>query len=125
MARCLGGILKYVIVAVILLLLATFAATAAPAVAKRDRVDLNLYLRRATFDPLHTSQASAFAKAASSSRLRLMQFDSVPTAATRARLAAAGYQPLLYIPVNALLVRADVDPQSLAALPELRWSGAF
>ncbi len=117
--------MKYAIVAVILLLLTTFAAIAAPATAQPGAVDQNLYLRRVTFDPLHTSQASAFAHADSSSRLRLMQFDSVPTAETRAQLAAAGYHPLLYIPINALLVRADAHPQALAALPELRWSGSF
>ena len=117
--------MKYAIVAVILLLLTTLAANAAPVTAQPDAADQTLYLRRATFDPLQTAQISAFATTVSSSRLRLMQFDSVPTAATRARLAAAGYHPLLYIPVNALLVRADPHPQALATLAELRWSGAF
>ena len=81
--------MKYVIVAVILLLLILFAASAVPATAQPEAADQNLYLRRATFDPLHTAQTSAFAHADSSSQLRLMQFDSPPTAATRARLAAA------------------------------------
>ena len=54
-----------------------------------------------------------------------MQFDRVPTAEMRARLAAAGYHPLLYVPINALLVRVDAQVQTLAVLPELRWLGAF
>jgi hypothetical protein len=117
--------LKYAVVAIILLLLTTFAAIAAPATAQPRAADQNLYLRRVIFDPLQSSQTSAFANVDSSSRLRLMQFASVPTAATRARLAAAGYHPLVYIPVNALLVRADAHPQALATLPELRWLGSF
>jgi hypothetical protein len=117
--------LKYVIVAVILLVLTIFAASATPATAQPGAADQNLYLRRVTFDPLHIAQAPAFADVDSLSRLRLMQFASLPTAATRARLAAAGYHPLLYIPTNALLVRVDAHPQALAALPELRWSGSF
>lgn len=116
--------MKYVIVAVILLLLILSAAGAAPATAQPGAADQNLYLRRTTFDPLHAGQISA-ANADSPSQLRLMQFASPPTAATRARLAAAGYHALLYVPINALLVRVDAHPQALVALPELRWSGAF
>ncbi len=115
--------MKYAVV--IFILLTTFAASAAPATAQPGAVDQNLYLRRITFDPLQSAQTAAFANVDSSSRLRLMQFDSVPTAAMRARLAADGYHPLLSIPVNALLVRVDSHPQALAALHELRWSGAF
>jgi len=117
--------LKYAIIAIIVLLLTTFAASAAPTTAVPGAADHNLYLRRVSFDPLHTAQIAAFANADSSSRLRLMQFNSVPTSAMRAQLAAAGYHALLYIPINALLVRADVHPQALAALPELRWSGSL
>ena len=117
--------MKYSIVAIILLLLTTFASSAAPATAQPGAADRNLYLRRGTFDPLHSAQTAAFTNADSSSRLRLMQFASVPTAAMRARLTAAGYRTLLYIPTNALLVRVEAHPQALAALPELSWSGAF
>lgn len=118
--------MKYAIVAVISMLLILFAAIAPPATAQPGTSDLNLYLRRATFDPLRTPRTSASTAADLSSRLLLVQFESVPTAETRAQLIAAGYQPLLYVPNNALLVRAaDPRPATLAALPELRWTGTF
>ncbi|MEO7913388.1 MAG: S8 family serine peptidase, partial [Roseiflexaceae bacterium] len=117
--------MKNAIVAFILLALTLFAASAASATAQLGAADQSLYLRRMTFDPLKVAPTSAIASADSSSRLRLLQFASVPTAAMRARLAVAGYHTLLYIPINALLVRADAHPQALAALPELRWSGVF
>jgi subtilisin family serine protease len=121
-----GGILKFAIVAIISMLLISFATSAPPATAQLGAADHNLYLRRAVFDPLHAPQASAVPSADPSSGLLLVQLDSLPTAEARARLAAAGYQPLLYIPDNALLVRARAARlQALAALPGLRWAGAF
>ncbi|HJZ48928.1 MAG TPA: S8 family serine peptidase [Roseiflexaceae bacterium] len=117
--------MKYAIVAIVSMLLITFAI-APPATAQPGAPDQNLYLRRATFDPLRAPQISAAPDTDPSSGLLLVQFDSVPTAETRARLAAAGYRPLLYVPSNALLVRAvGARTQSLAELPALRWTGAF
>ncbi|HEU5101577.1 MAG TPA: S8 family serine peptidase [Roseiflexaceae bacterium] len=114
--------MKYVIVAIILMLI-PFTTLAPPATAQPGAADHYLYLRRATIDPSRVPQTSVVAPA---SGLLLVQLDSVPTTETRARLAAAGYQPLLYIPDSALLVRASAArPQALAALPELRWTGAF
>lgn len=117
--------MKYAIVLIISMLQIPFA-TIAPAATAQPAAAHNLYLRRSVFDPLRTPQSSALPAGDQSSGLLLVQLDSVPTADTRARLAAAGYRPLLYIPDNALLVRASAArPQALAALPELRWAGAF
>jgi len=118
--------LKYVIVAVISMLIIPFAAIARPATAQPGAADQYIYLRRAIVDPLRAPRTSASLNAGLSSGLLLVQLDSVPTAETRASLAAAGYQPLLYIPNNTLLVRPKGGrPQALAALPGLRWAGAF
>jgi len=110
------------------LLAITLFVLAAPATsAQPDRTSIKIYLRRATFDPLRTTPSIASAlQADPSSRLALAQFTSEPTAQIRQALAAAGAQPLLYIPDNALVVRLG-KPQSAAfpALPELRWYGPF
>jgi hypothetical protein len=87
---------------------------------------LNLHLRRATFDPLREAAPTTIAPSDSTSRLLLVQFDTLPDDRTRATLASAGLRPLLYIPDNALLVRAiRADPPSSWRLPGLRWSGPF
>ncbi|HEX9370490.1 MAG TPA: S8 family serine peptidase, partial [Roseiflexaceae bacterium] len=111
----------------IALVLAAFAPVAPPAASGRDVAGLNLYLRRATFDPLRsTPQISSAMRAGPSSRLAIAQFDAAPTGATRAALAAAGRRPLVYIPDNALLVdAAGAPPSALAGLPGLRWYGPF
>src|SRR6266498_1714623 len=80
----LGGVIlaKKSLVA-IALVLAAFAPVAPPAASGRDVAGLNLYLRRATFDPLRsTPQISSAMRAGPSSRLAIAQFDAAPTGAT-------------------------------------------
>src|SRR6185436_9214180 len=109
------------------LLLAIFVVIVPAAGAQHDNSNINLYLRRAVFDPLRSVPPIASAlRSSSASHLLLVQFESVPTSETRARLEAAGYRPLLYIPTNGLLVRVEgARLGARVALPGLRWSGPF
>ncbi len=108
--------------AIILLVLTASVASAQP-----NRTSIKIYLRRATFDPLSALPSIASTlQADATSRLLLAQFDSEPTAEIRQALVAAGAQPLLYIPDNALVVRLDgTHAAALPALPGLRWYGSF
>ena len=88
---------------------------------------MNIYLRRATFDPLRSAPSIASTlQADTSSRLVLAQFTSAPTADTRRALAAAGATALMYIPDNTLVLRLGAAGRpAITALPGLRWSGPF
>lgn len=85
---------------------------------------LRLYLRRAVFDPLlHPRQPSALAAGASRSGLLLVQLSSAPDADARARLDAAGLEPLAYVPDNGFVVRLRPGTRGPLVLDNLRWSG--
>jgi serine protease AprX len=117
---------SYAIVSALLAL--ALLVLAAPATsAQPDRASINIYLRRATFDPLRTTPSIASTlQADTTSRLVLAQFTTEPTAKIRQALAAAGARPLLYIPDNALVVRlGNRQPAALPDLPGLRWYGPF
>lgn len=105
--------------AVICTLLGALAPTpsqAAPA--------LRLYLRRAVFDPLlHPRQPSALAAGAPRTGLLLVQLSSPPDADARARLDAAGLEPLAYVPDNGFVVRLRPGTRGPLVLDNLRWSG--
>jgi subtilisin family serine protease len=108
----------------LLVLLALAGPTVAAQPAGRP---MNLYLRRATFDPLRvTPRVASGQPTLDTSRLLIVQFEHVPDAGSRAALLAAGLRPLNYIPTNALLVRVLSDgTPALAAVPGVRWSGPF
>jgi subtilisin family serine protease len=109
-----------------LIFLAALALAVPAAAAQPDAPRVNLYLRRATFDPLRATPRVSSSLADSPTRLLLVQFDSVPTAETRQSLEALGLRPLLYVPVNALLVRAPAgELPPLASVPGLRWYGRY
>ncbi|NTV65919.1 MAG: S8 family serine peptidase, partial [Oscillochloris sp.] len=88
-----------------------------------ESAESQIYLRRATFDPLASQPAALAETTLSSSSLLLAQFPDPPDTAKLAALRAAGLEPLIYIPDNTFLVRttADSTPESAG----LRWFGAL
>jgi len=93
----------------------------------RSATAITIHLRRAPIDPLRTAATRASdAQTTTPTRLLLVQFSAAPNMNTRAALEATGLHPLLYIPDNTFLVRANqpVTPAGVV-LPGLRWAGPF
>jgi hypothetical protein len=110
-----------------LLFLVVLALAVPTAAAQPADPPVNLYLRRATFDPLRAApRISSAQPTLNDSRLLIVQFEQAPGEAERAALAGAGLRPLNYVLTNALLVRvlAQQAP-SLAGVPGVRWHGPF
>jgi subtilisin family serine protease len=109
------------------LLLLIVLALVVPATAQPAGSPVNLYLRRATFDPLRAApRISSSQPTLASTRLLMVQFEQAPGEAARAALLAAGLRPLNYVPTNGLLVRVlQEQAPSLVGVPGVRWYGPF
>lgn len=88
---------------------------------------LTIHLRQGSFDPLLSMPAAALLLPANTdSQLMLIQLDTTPDRQTPATLAAAGMQPLAYIPDNTYLVRNTGSGRpALSGLRGVRWSGPY
>ncbi len=92
--------------------------------------DPNLYLHNGQVDPLTqplpgNANDAAF-KGNERSGVVLVQFHTQPLEIFREQIRAAGGTVLHYFPSNAYLVRAsEAARQSIAALPYVRWVGAW
>lgn len=108
----------------LLILLTGVLCAHAPAAARSATAPVVISLRRARFDPLQHAPTIAAAQADFASSLLLVQLQHAPDAATPAQLAAAGLQPLAYVPDNAFVVRA-ARPAGQIHAAWLRWIGPF